>query len=310
MIVDPLSSSTRRQQPRYALGLMHLFLAALQPVIINADLNGVEACQNRCFTRPECNGVGGGLCCQWDDDAGLCLSNVGEDTCPGTASMSPPPDPSIDCPPKTTSLVESTHRNLSDAAAETAPTASPTNYYEKSRDFFCNKEPQLPLDTFLCDGFTIEQLTTLIINYKITSALPILGSSYVIQDVIRDPKKRKESTYHRIMLALSCSDIILSFFGPFLGPWVMPQKSQLFATGSFLSCGIAGFFMTWAMPCTPLYNCSLSTFYLLRLKYNWVSREVKAIEKWLLLLPLFVGLVVAIITAATSSLGPFGFTCA
>ena len=313
MIVNQ-PSSTGRLHAMYALSLMFLSITTVQPRIIKEDLNSFEACQNRCFSRPECGGVGNGLCCRWDNDDGQCISNIGKHICPGTASFSSLYPTSIACPPTTaTSFVGTVHhRNLSvdTGEAESSPTPSPTKDNEKSKTD--HSERHNILDWYLCEGFSITQIinTTLIINFNLTAALSIFGSSYVIQDVLRDPKKRNESTYHRIMFCLSCSDIILSFFGPFLGTWVFPKGSQLFAAAGFEAlCGVAGFFMTLAIPCIPLYNCSLATFYLLKLKFTWVNRKVKAIEKWLLFLPCTVGLITAIIAAIIERFGPDKFFC-
>ena len=297
MIVSQhVPTSKMHVHPLYALGLLFLL------VTVQADLNGIDACQNRCFNQSECNEVGNGLCCQWDGDVGQCRSSIGQDTCLGTATMPPPLSKSIAC-------TRSAVRSLSESEAEeSTPTTSPTKYHERSPDYFCeNRETWL--DWYLCQGHGIARLTALIINYKISSTLSILGSGYVIQDVLRDPRKRNESTYHRIMLGLSCSDILISFFYAFMGSWLMPKGSQLFAVGSKVTCGISAFFTSMAAPVTPLYNCSLTTFYFLKLRLSWANRKIKAIEKWLLFLPCTLGLASATSSAAMNKLGPYGYSC-
>ena len=109
--------------------------------------------------------------------------------------------------------------------------------------------------------------------------------------------------------SLSSTDIFLSFFGPFLGTWVMPRGSQVFAVGSNFACSIAGFFTTMTTPMTPLYNCSLATFYLLKLRFNWNDRKIKAIEKWLLFVPCTVGLISSITAAVVKGFFPYGYGC-
>ena len=312
MIVNQLPSAKRQHPSRYhalAILINLLLVVALQPLVIKADLNGVEACENRCFNRSECDGVGSGICCQWDDDIGQCISSIGHDICPGTTTMSLPPlgsTPITNCPSTDMSLVESTssRRNLSNNQAESAPSSSPTTY-DDSRCM----NIETSLDWYLCiAGVTIPQLKTMIITQKISAVLSILGSSHIIQDVLRDPKKQNESPYHRIMLGLSCSDIIFSFCC-FLSSWVMPRGMQIYAVGSNATCSVTGFFVIIGFVSTLLYSCSLATFYLLKLKYNWVNSKVKAIEKWLLFLPCTLGLIVAIVSAAMSKLGPWGYGC-
>ena len=293
---------------RLALSLLFLAVAAIQPIIAKADLNGIEACQNRCLDRSKCDEIGNGLCCQWNIDVGQCISRIGQEKCPGTATMLlPPHELSIACHPTSSStmtLVESTSRIILDieAEVESTPSSLPTTAG-------CGKYKETSwFDWYLCQGHTVAQLTALLINWKVSSGLSILGSGYVIQDVLRDPKKRKESTYHRIMIGLSCSDIIFSFFFGFLGSWAMPKGTQLFAVGTKFTCQISGFFVS-ICSATPLFNCSLATFYLLKLKFSWNNRKVRAIEKWLLILPCVVGIIVAIMSTTISDFGPWGHTC-
>lgn len=148
-----------------------------------------------------------------------------------------------------------------------------------------------------------------IITLKISSGLSIMGSGYILQDVLRNPKKRNESTYHRIMLVLSCSDIIFSFFGPFLGTWVMAKGADLFAFGSETTCIVTGSLASMGILSVPLYNCSLAIFYLLKLKLSWTNRKIKAIEKWLLFLPVTVGLIAVISAAAIDGIGISNYVC-
>ena len=63
----------------------------------------------------------------------------------------------------------------------------------------------------------------------------------------------------------------------------MPKGEQLLAVRNNLSYSVAGFFNVMTATSTPLYNCSLAIFYILKLKFSWVNRKVKAVEKWILL---------------------------
>ena len=160
-------------------------------------------------------------------------------------------------------------------------------------------------------GLDMTQITTnMIVVAKISSALSTFGSSYVIQDVLRNPERRNESTYHRLMFGLSCSDIIYSFFGWFLSSWAMPKGRHLFSVGNEGSCISSGFCLLMTALSTPLYNCSLATFYFTKLKLSWVNSKIQAIEKWFHILPWTVGLIGAITAAALlSTLGPYQGIC-
>lgn len=144
---------------------------------------------------------------------------------------------------------------------------------------------------------------------RVLASLSLAGSIYIIQDVLRDPKKAKESTYHRLMLGLSTLDIIASFFCHFLNVWAMPKDADNMALGSVATCDAAGFLNTIAMFGAPLYNCSLTTNYLLRMKYNWTKNRVKDAEKWLHIVPWSVGIVVAVAGLAAKTYGPFTSAC-
>ena len=268
----------------------------------------MEACENRCYNQSECDAISNGFCCRWDSDHGRCMSNIGQSLCPhanATIRTFQHSQSSIACRLQTTSISmeasNATTFRLTDIAeqAEPAPSPSPTSCDDIKSEF----------DYQICIGLSRNQVASNIIVAKITAALSILGSSYVIQDILRSPEKRNESIYHRLMFGLSCSDIIFSFFGWFLGTWVMPKELNLFAVGSESACIVSGFFHYMTDLSTPSYNCSLATFYFLQLKLNWTKRRIKAIEKWFHILPWTVGLIGATTAAALSSLGPYMNTC-
>ena len=74
-------------------------------------------------------------------------------------------------------------------------------------------------------------------------------------------------------------------------------------------CSIVGFFMAMVAPVPPLYNCSLATFYLLKLKFSWTNKKIKAVEKWLLFVPCTVGLIFVMSSAVVEKFGPIIYIC-
>ena len=145
---------------------------------------------------------------------------------------------------------------------------------------------------------------------KITGGLSAAGSAYIIQDVLRDPRKLKESTYHRLVLGLSSSDFLNSFFAYILSTWPIPKGYNTYAAGTLITCDAAGFISTLTHFTTPLYNCSLSTFFLIQFKYKWDDDEISTVEKnWLHTIPWLVGLTVAIPGLIMKSFGPLQFHC-
>lgn len=140
---------------------------------------------------------------------------------------------------------------------------------------------------------------------RVVSSLSMIGSIYIIQDVLRDPRKRKESIYHHIMIGLSTFDILSSFFLHFLRTWPQPEEHGPFSYGTLATCDAAGFIATIGMVGSPLYHCSLATYFLLVLKYNWTRNRMRDIEKWFHIVPWTVAIITSVTLLATQVYGPF-----
>ena len=147
------------------------------------------------------------------------------------------------------------------------------------------------------------------IAVKIGGSLSCAGSAYILQDVLRNPNKRTKSIYHRIMLGLSTMDILSSFFFFIIGSWAMPEGSWIWAVGNIFTCDIVAFLGFIGHLGSPLYNCSLATFYLLQLKYGWSERKMKAIEKWLHIVPCSGALAGSMFILVTKMFGPLLGIC-
>lgn len=78
---------------------------------------------------------------------------------------------------------------------------------------------------------------------KFTGTLSLCGSIFILQDVLRDEKKRKDSVYHRIMFGLSVFDGMSSIVS-IASTWPTPshQSDAIFwATGTTATCTAQGF---------------------------------------------------------------------
>ncbi len=138
---------------------------------------------------------------------------------------------------------------------------------------------------------------------KLGGSISCIGSGYIIQDVLSDPHKRSKSIYHRIMVGLSTMDVLYSFFTCFLGSWPIPRGSYLWAAGNLAFCDAVAFIGVIGYIGSPLYNCSLDSYYSLQLKYNWPDSRIKKIEKWFHIFPWSVSILFCIIMLCTKSLG-------
>ncbi len=101
-------------------------------------------------------------------------------------------------------------------------------------------------------------------------------------------------------------DILLSFFAHVLSSWPMPKGSYLWAVGNVASCDAAAFIGRIGYLGSPLYNCSLASYYSLQLKYNWTDHRMKQAEKWFHIVPWSVSILICIAALSTKSLGPSG----
>ena len=64
---------------------------------------------------------------------------------------------------------------------------------------------------------------------RVAAACSLMGSSWIVIEVLRDAQKRKR-VYHRIMLGMSSFDIIASMCY-FLGRWPLPPDAPLLPGG-------------------------------------------------------------------------------
>ena len=136
----------------------------------------------------------------------------------------------------------------------------------------------------------------------ISSAASLAGSLTVITLVIKH--RRWTSLYQRIMVGLSCMDVIMTS-GIMIGPFaVLRETTLLSARGNTFTCDLSGFMILfWAASYT--YNGILSFYFLLTIRYG--VRETKAskyLEPWIHLFPIVVALTFGILSWAGKEFNP------
>lgn len=118
---------------------------------------------------------------------------------------------------------------------------------------------------------------------KVPATLSIIGSSSIIYYVLT--RRRKGNTvflYHRIMLGMSCSDLVASIVY-FLGTWLVPRGTEgrygpvYLASGNERTCDVSGFLVQFAV-CSPIYNGMLALYYLLLVRFKWTEQRLHKIE--------------------------------
>ena len=100
----------------------------------------------------------------------------------------------------------------------------------------------------------------------------------IIYEVYCDWKRNRAGPVKRILVGMSCIDI-LSSFAWFLSTWAVPKGNFALSAGNRGTCNFQGFLLQLAIG-APLYNCSLALFYLLIIKFRWTDIMLASIEWW------------------------------
>ncbi|CAJ1948245.1 unnamed protein product [Cylindrotheca closterium] len=161
------------------------------------------------------------------------------------------------------------------------------------------------------EGYTSESIA-LAVAPKVPALLSLGGSIYIVWSVLSSREKRS-NIYHRLMLGLSCSDILSSHIY-FLGTWLIPRGSSgpfgdvYMAFGTPETCSYSGFFNQLAVA-SPLYNVSLSIYYLLHIQQGWKENSLKKIEPLFHVIPALFAVGTAISAAVGEMYGNVFWTC-
>ena len=91
--------------------------------------------------------------------------------------------------------------------------------------------------------FTPGQQTALAVTPKITGLLSIMGSSWIVVEVLTCKSKRK-NVYNRLLFAMSFFDVMYSSW-MFATTWPIPAGTEgvVWAVGNERSCKVQGFFL-------------------------------------------------------------------
>ncbi len=131
---------------------------------------------------------------------------------------------------------------------------------------------------------TDQEEKTLITLQLCAAALSLIGSSTIVFKILRNLCTTKTtSPYDRIILGLSSCDIVSSFtygIAPFLLPSATSQR--VWAFGNETSCQGLGFLMQISCIWAIWYNCILSYYYLLTVRFG-IKRQVfcQRYELWM-----------------------------
>uniref|UniRef100_A0A7R9ZI35 G-protein coupled receptors family 1 profile domain-containing protein n=1 Tax=Pseudictyota dubia TaxID=2749911 RepID=A0A7R9ZI35_9STRA len=154
---------------------------------------------------------------------------------------------------------------------------------------------------------TTAQLITLAVLPKVSGSLSMLGSGFIVLEILRDRKKR-DQMYHRLLLGMSCLDIVVSFFMA-MSTWLAPSESDiLWAVGTQTTCQIQAFMTQFAYSSLS-YNLGLAIYYLLVVGHSKRDRQLHTIEVAAHCCSLLLGLSLAIAGLALGVYRPTTLWC-
>ena len=146
----------------------------------------------------------------------------------------------------------------------------------------------------------------LIILRGILGSISIFASSLVMWMILRS-HKRLSTTLHRLIFALSISDIIFSACAAFSSVAVPKDVDYMFwnANGNIITCSIFGFTNRMGTFCTQMYTCSLSVYFLQIVKYGRSDDEMKKkFEPWFHGVSLVIALLASILGIYLNTFNP------
>lgn len=123
-----------------------------------------------------------------------------------------------------------------------------------------------------------QQELALAITPRVGAVLSIPSSMFIISEAISDHQKGKGTAIQRALVGMSVVDVLASFAWG-LSTWAVPEGTTPLARGNVVSCNFQGFLLQFAIG-APLYNCSLSLYYVLVIRYNWTNERLAKIERF------------------------------
>ena len=145
---------------------------------------------------------------------------------------------------------------------------------------------------------------------RIAGTLTLLGSGYIVQDILKDATRRK-ATKNRIMLFMSFCDILNSMVYSLPLNAMAPKDSGIpGAIGNDITCAISGFTSRSCLIASSFFNVSLALCYLLIVKYEYSDERLCKLEPYFLIIPILLSLVQSIPGLPYGLYNPGGVGCA
>jgi len=144
--------------------------------------------------------------------------------------------------------------------------------------------------TLMSSELSDQQEIAFVVIQILSATLSLIGSCTIVIKILRCLLHNKHTTpYDRIILGLSGCDILGSITYA-VGPFLLPNETSLrvSAFGSRSTCAILGFLTQFPCMAAIWYNCLLSFYYFLTVRFQVRRTDfVKKYESWMHLSALF-----------------------
>ena len=142
-------------------------------------------------------------------------------------------------------------------------------------------------------ALTDQQQLALDIIPRITGMMSMLGSSFVMYLVLKNPQKRTMA-YHLQMLALSIADFLFST-SLFIWNWPAPDSGGCTANGFI---GLLG-----ATP-EAMFNAGVCVYYMFFVYFEWSEEKILRYQRVFIIFPIIWGLIISILPLAQGMINP------
>ncbi len=153
--------------------------------------------------------------------------------------------------------------------------------------------------------FSLGNQITLSIVPKVSSTISIVALIYAIQFIMRSPQRRRILS-NRLFLGMYFADLLrcITFV---TGNWMIPIGTEgvFMPTGNYSSCAVQAFVSQLGLV-VPLYAAAVSGYFVLAIRYNFNIIRYKWAEKWCHVIPISVGLLLAILLVVYKRYGVDG----
>jgi len=157
-------------------------------------------------------------------------------------------------------------------------------------------------------NFSIEDAFLVWIR-RISASLSIIASTAIVYMIVLDRGVKLKQPNHRFLLVMSFFDIIQSIAQAFASAPIPSDSGTYGAMGNSATCAAQGFLMQLGLA-VPLYNTSLSLYYLFSIRYKVQNREfARKIEPFCHFISISFPLTTAMAGLYLGNIGQRGFIC-